>query len=75
MATRGPEPTVSDAKLTEIIENASQRWGRPFVTATEVAEEIGMSRQGVHRRLERLYQEGEIRKYKPGRGAIWWTDG
>jgi len=66
---------VSDSELKQIIDTAGERWGRPFVTASDVAEEVGMTRQGVHRRLENLHEAGELRKYKPGRGVIWWREG
>jgi len=65
---------ISDTELIEVIDNSESQWGRPFVTATQVAEWADMSRQGIHRRLEKLHQSGEIRKYKPGRDAIWWTE-
>jgi predicted ArsR family transcriptional regulator len=65
---------VSDSKLLEVIEGSQDRWDRPFVTAKQVSEVIGMTRQGTHRRLEQLHEKGEIRKYKPGRSAIWWSE-
>jgi DNA-binding IclR family transcriptional regulator len=48
---------------------------RPFVTATEVADEGDMSRQNAYRRLQRMTDEGRIEKYKAGSAAvIWWVD-
>lgn len=65
---------ASDAELVSLISNAEDRWGRPFVTAKEIANVVGMTRQGAHRRLDQLHEDGKVKKYKPGRGAIWWVD-
>lgn len=65
---------ASDSELVHLISKAEDRWGRPFVTAKEIANVIGMSRQGAHRRLDQLHSDGKVKKYKPGRGAIWWVD-
>lgn len=65
---------VSDSELVTIIDSADERWGRPFVTAQEIADTINMSRQGAHRRLDQLHEAGKVKKYKPGRGAIWWIE-
>lgn len=65
---------INDQELKELVDESKDHWDRPFVTATEVAEHVGVSRQTIHRRLDRLHKEGEIRKYKPGRGAIWWVE-
>jgi DNA-binding Lrp family transcriptional regulator len=65
---------VSDTEIVQLVDNAEQHWGRPFTTATDVAEHVDMSRQAIHRRLDNLHDDGQIRKYKPGRGVIWWTD-
>lgn len=72
--SRGPDPSISDDELIDIVERSDHYWGRPFVTANEIAEQVNMSRQGVHRRLEKLHEKGDIRKYKAGRGVIWWIE-
>ena len=66
---------ISDERLFEIIASAEKRFGKPFTTAKEVANEVGMERQSVHRRLQRLKEENkEVQKYKPGRAAVWWVE-
>jgi Mn-dependent DtxR family transcriptional regulator len=46
----------------------------PFSTASEVAERIGVTRQTAYKHLQRLYDQGRIRKKKIGSSAvIWWT--
>jgi len=72
--TRGPDPMIDDNDLIELVSECEQRWNRPFVTSTDLADHVGMSRQAIHRRLDNLHEEGRIKKYKPGRGAIWWVE-
>ncbi|WP_136688006.1 winged helix-turn-helix domain-containing protein [Halorhabdus amylolytica] len=46
----------------------------PFMTAGEVAEELPISRQGVHYRLERMREENLVGKKKTGaKSAGWWA--
>jgi len=71
MATRGPDPMVSDDELLDIIREASD----PFVSATEVADAAGMARQTAHKHLQRLHDAGVIKKKKVGGSAvIWWLE-
>jgi len=74
MPAKGRQPNVSDSEILELIQTSQEWLGRPFVTASELADRLDMSRQGVHRRLQNLADNGDIRKYKPGRAAIWWTE-
>lgn len=49
--------------------------GDPFLTATELAEELPISRQAVHHRLEQMREKGLVDKKKTGaRGAGWWAE-
>lgn len=75
MGTRGPEPVMSDEELLHLVDTAEDWAGRPFTTAPELAEKIGISRQAVHERLQTLVDEGKIQKYKPGQSAIYWKRG
>jgi hypothetical protein len=43
-------------------------------TAKETAQYVEIERQSVHRRLERLQKETDLRRYKPGRVAVYWPD-
>jgi DNA-binding Lrp family transcriptional regulator len=65
---------VSDERLYELVAECEERVDRPVTDATEIAELVDMARQNVHRRLERLRKERDVRKYKPGRAAVYWVD-
>ena len=46
----------------------------PFLTASEIAEQLPVSRQAVHHRLEQMREKGLVDKKKTGaRGAGWWA--
>jgi|AntDeeMinimDraft_5_1070356.scaffolds.fasta_scaffold25938_2 predicted ArsR family transcriptional regulator len=69
MATRGPEPKVTESKLREHIESQEN----PFVTASEMAESLGVARQTAYKHLQRMHEDGKLRKEKIGGSAvIWW---
>jgi DNA-binding Lrp family transcriptional regulator len=65
---------LSDATLRELVENSEEHWDRPFTTASDIADAVDMSRQGVYRRLEQLASDGKISKYQPGRSTIWFDN-
>jgi len=45
------------------------------VTATEIAEEFGVTTQAIHYRLNKLEENGEVIKKKVGSAAaVWWLD-
>ena len=57
------------------IHNEIEQADDPFVTASEIAEQYGVSRQTAHRHLQRMYEHGEIEKRKVGSSAvIWWRE-
>ena len=71
MATRGPDPTVTDAELIDSIE----RQPRPFATAKSVAIDVSLSRERARQRLNRLSNEGELQREKVAGGiVIYWID-
>jgi transcription initiation factor IIE alpha subunit len=46
----------------------------PFLTASEIAEQLPVSRQAVHHRLKQMREKGLIDRKKTGaRGAGWWA--
>jgi DNA-binding Lrp family transcriptional regulator len=65
---------MTDEQIVELVDTAMDWSGKPFTTAPELADRIGMSRQGVHQRLQNLVDEGEIEKYQPGQSAVYWTE-
>jgi len=64
---------MTDAEIQELVATSEEWSGKPFTTAPELAEKIGMSRQGVHSRLQTLVEEGRIEKYRPGQSAVYWS--
>ncbi len=62
--------TVSDSEIIAVISDQDD----PFVTAAEVAELFGMTRQWAHNRLQDLHDTGRINRKKSGpRNVIWWV--
>ncbi|PSP48133.1 hypothetical protein BRC75_07660 [Halobacteriales archaeon QH_7_69_31] len=46
----------------------------PFLTASEIAERLPVTRQGVYHRLEQMREKELVDKKKTGaRGAGWWA--
>ena len=46
----------------------------PFLTASEIANQLPISRQAVHHRLEQMREKDLVDKKKTGaRGAGWWA--
>jgi len=46
----------------------------PFLTTTEIAERLPVSRQAIHHRLTQMREKGLVDKKKTGaRGAGWWA--
>jgi Fic family protein len=60
---------ASDEEIVAYVERHDQ----PFITATEVAEKAGFTRQTAHKRLQELSETGKVQKKKIGASAvIWW---
>lgn len=60
---------ASDEEIIRYVEQHQE----PFVTASEVADKAGFTRQTAHKRLQEMTDEGEINKKKIGASAvIWW---
>lgn len=68
--SRGPEPEIG---TVELLEEAALH-PDPIVTATELAERMDYTRQGVMRRLEQLEEEGLFESKMAGAHArCFWT--
>jgi predicted transcriptional regulator len=74
MADTNRNKKMSDDEILDLVDNAYERTGKPFTTATEIAEKFDVTRQAVHSRLETMRQNGEVEKYLPARTAIYWTE-
>jgi len=67
---------MSDKEILELVASCADWADRPVTTATEIQERVdaNVTRQAVHRRLQKLCDEGEIERHKPGQATIWWCD-
>jgi len=68
MTEPGRNPTVSDVEILREFALCPD----PFMHATELAETLGMSRQGVHNRLEGLQEQGYLDSKLTGGTRNWW---
>ena len=63
--------TVSDDEIIA----GMRRCPEPAYTTGELADEFGMTTQGMRNRLESLAETGAVKKKKPSaRTVIWWAD-
>ncbi|WP_425545302.1 HTH domain-containing protein [Halarchaeum salinum] len=60
---------VSDERLLQQIESASG----PFATATELSEQLSITRQAITDRLHALEQTGQVKSKRCGSGIGWWV--
>jgi len=60
-----------DVEDKEILWEMFRRSDPGFV-ASEVAEFVDMSRQGIHNRLVELEDMGLVSSKNPGRDRVWW---
>jgi len=44
----------------------------PVMTAAEVGDQVGMTRQGAHARLESLEQQGLVDSAMKASARVWW---
>jgi len=67
---------MSDTEILELVATCDKWADRPVTTATEIQEMVDASvtRQAVHRRLQKLSDEGRIERHKPGQATIWWIE-
>jgi prophage antirepressor-like protein len=70
MATRGPDPKVSDTQLVAAIRETDH----PFAVAKDVAAHVGLSRERVRQRLNRLSDEDKIKRAKVSGAVIYWLE-
>lgn len=67
--TRGPDPEHSDTEILQVFVESPD----PVLFATEVAESLDMTRQGVYNRLDSLVGAGLLHTKKSGaRTRIYW---
>jgi len=65
---------MTDSELVELVDTC-EAWGnKPFTTAPELSDKVGMSRWGVQKRLESLVEADTVEKYTAGQAAIYWVE-
>ncbi|WP_135851107.1 winged helix-turn-helix domain-containing protein [Halorussus salinus] len=68
----GRKPQVSDDEILTIFQESED----PVLVASEVADQLPISRRGVYKRLKKLRDQGQIKSKKAGgRSMVWWYPG
>ncbi|GAB7092556.1 hypothetical protein JCM18237_28270 [Halorubrum luteum] len=68
----GPDPTVSDEQILELFRDSDD----PVLTASEIADQVDLTRRNVLNRLKDLETKGAIESKKVGgRSTVWWLPG
>jgi len=44
----------------------------PVIVASELSDELGMTRQGIHSRLKELEEEGYVESAMKAASRVWW---
>jgi predicted transcriptional regulator len=69
MSNAGRKPTVSDEEILRAVRVHPE----PVITAKDIVEQIELTRQGVHNRLEDLVEEGYLKRKEVGsRAVVYW---
>lgn len=65
----GPDPKVSDEQILKLFRNSPD----PVLTASEIADQVDLTRRNVLDRLKDLEDEGFLVSKKVGsRSTVWW---
>jgi hypothetical protein len=73
MATE--ELTMTEDELLDLLRTTEEWADKPFTTAREIAERVGLTRQRVHDQLQQAVDNHDrVRKYIPARDAIYWYE-
>jgi predicted ArsR family transcriptional regulator len=60
---------VTDDELIQAIQQVEE----PVASASELAEQVGLTRTAVNERLKELLDEDRVEKKDVGRGYVWWV--
>jgi DNA-binding MarR family transcriptional regulator len=55
----------------EILSAISEHYS-PAVGTSDIADDVGVSRQAADRRLRSLQEDGLVEKYSAGRSIVWY---
>lgn len=64
----GRPPTVSDVEILRSFTGSPD----PVLFTTEVADVVGLSQQGIYKRLSELESNGYVRSKAGGNARVWW---
>lgn len=62
------DSVVSDEEILEVFRQADD----PVLTTAEITAQVEIERRGLTTRLNKLADDGTIRKKRVGQGAVWW---
>jgi predicted transcriptional regulator len=68
MSNSGRNRTSDEDILRTIQEHRA-----PAVGTTDIAKEVGVSRQAVYQRLQNLHEDGLVERYKVSRDTVWYV--
>jgi len=67
--SRGPEAEIKPITILSVMLASPD----PAFTVAEIAEELGMTRQGVNYRLNQLHEDDSVARKRIGSRAVaWW---
>lgn len=62
---------ISEQDILKVFDSA----GEPFLTASEIADQLPVSRQAVNYRLDSMLEKGVVGKKKTGARSVgWWAE-
>jgi len=71
MSEQSRDRKISEQDILKVFEESDE----PFLTATEVAAELPVSRQAVNYRLDKMHEKGLVGKKKTGASSVgWWAE-
>lgn len=70
--TRGPDPEISPISILRVFLRDSD----PAFVPSEIAQELDCTTEGARHQMDRLVNEGLLKKKKPGQRTViyWITD-
>lgn len=62
---------ISEQDILKVFDTANE----PFMTSSEIADELPVSRQAVNYRLDSMHEKGLVGKKKTGARSVgWWAE-
>lgn len=64
----GRKKETSDIEILKAVASSPD----PVVVTSELEDELGMTRQGIHKRLEKLQEAGFVNSAMKSASRVWW---